>query len=103
MKVEKLIIFVIFLGLIQLAACERSKITDPGPNSLREAADSLNPYPGDSLPLDSIYKPDTLVGGTDSLPNAGVRSVKPRRSCIASFILCFLRYAVNFLTTNMRS
>ena len=59
MKVEKLIIFVIFLGLIQLAACERSKITDPGPNSVREAADSLNPY-----------KPDTLVGGTDSLPNA---------------------------------
>jgi len=69
MKVEKLIIFAIFLALIQLAACERSKITDPGPNSLREASDSLSPYPGDSLPTDSINKPDTLVGGIDSLPN----------------------------------
>lgn len=68
MKTEKLIIFAIFLGLIQLAACERSKINDPAPSSLRKGADSLGQYPGDSLPLDSIYKPDTLIIGVDSLP-----------------------------------
>ncbi|MCF2489872.1 hypothetical protein [Dyadobacter sp. CY347] len=77
MKVEKLIIFAIFLGLIQLAACERGKINDPGPNSLREAADSLGQYPGDSLPPDSIYKPDTLVDWTDSLPNVDTVSRQP--------------------------
>jgi len=73
MKTEKLIIVIIFLGLIQLAACERSKLNDPEPSSLRQSADSLGNFPGDSIPGDSIpgdsiFVPDTLVGGTDSLP-----------------------------------
>ncbi|SKC14916.1 hypothetical protein [Dyadobacter psychrophilus] len=64
MKTEKFIIFVIFLGLIQLAACERSKLNDPAPSFLRQSADSI---PGDSIPGDSIFRPDTLTGGGDSL------------------------------------
>lgn len=72
MKTERLIIFVIFLGLVQLAACERSKLNDPEPSSLRQSTDSLGNFPGDSIPGDSIpgdsiFLPDTLTGGGDSL------------------------------------
>ena len=77
MKTEKLIIVIIFLGLIQLAACERSKLNDPEPSSLRAGADSLGQFPGDSLPLDSIYKPDTLIDWTDSLEHIDTLSRQP--------------------------
>jgi hypothetical protein len=77
MKIERLIIFILFLGLIQLAACERSKLNEPGPNSLREASDSLGQFPGDSLPPDSIYKPDTLIDWVDSLEHIDTLSRQP--------------------------
>lgn len=112
MKTERLIIIILFLGLIQLAACERSKMNDPEPNSQRANGDSLgNPgdslgipfdslensidslgnYPGDSIPyfpvdsipLDSVFIPDTLTGGIDSLPY--VDSVNLQRKAKAIF------------------
>ncbi|MCF0038669.1 hypothetical protein [Dyadobacter fanqingshengii] len=79
MKTEKLIIVIIFLGLIQLAACERSKLNDPEPSSLRAGADSLGNFPGDSIPGDSIpgdsiFVPDTLKGGGDGLNHVDTTS-----------------------------
>jgi hypothetical protein len=69
MKIERLIIFILFLGLIQLAACERSKLNDPSPSSQRGNADSIPITPGDSIQGDSIIPPDTLTGGIDTLPH----------------------------------
>jgi hypothetical protein len=77
MKTEKLIIFVIFLGLIQLAACEQSKIVDPALDSLRESSDSVGQYPGDTIPGDSVLLPDTLSGEIDSLPYVDTVSRQP--------------------------
>ena len=72
MKTERLIVFVLFLGLIQLAACERGKMNDPGPNSQRANADSI--------PLDSIYKPDTLIDWVDSLEHIDTLSRQPLKA-----------------------
>ncbi|MCF0049361.1 hypothetical protein LXM25_04785 [Dyadobacter sp. LJ53] len=107
MKTEKLIILAIFLVLIQLAACERSKLNDPEPGSLRQSADSLGHFPGDSIPGDSIpgdtiSPPDTLNGGTDTLSHPDTLTIQPIKAGDEFFITpAILQDSLAYLKLNV--